>query len=266
MTLSHASLSRALVALLTAGLAGCASVPSEDRDPSDPFEGYNRAVFAFNDGLDRAILKPTAEVYSELPQPVRTGVGNFFSNLDDVRVAFNNVLQGKFHHAASDTSRVLFNSSFGLLGLIDVASPMGLAKNNEDFGQTLGWWGLPSGPYLQIPFLGPSTVRDAPARVVDAYTHPRNYSFRGGRHLRKHWETLFILDLIDTRAGLLSTEAALATMSEDRYAFLRDVWLQRREFLVRDGEPVNDERWLDELDELDELEALEAMEQGESGL
>ncbi len=266
MTLSHASLTRTFVALAIAGLAGCASVPSEDRDPSDPFERYNRAVFAFNDGLDRAILKPTAEAYSELPRPVRTGVGNFFSNLDDVRVAFNNVLQGKFHDAASDTSRVLFNTSFGLLGLIDVASPMGLAKNNEDFGQTLGAWGVPSGPYLQIPFWGPSTVRDAPALVVDFYTHPRNYSFSHGRQLRKHWQALFVLDVIDTRAGLLSTEAALATMSEDRYAVMRDVWLQRREFLVRDGEPVSDERWLDELDELDELEALEAMEREESGL
>lgn len=250
--------SRPLSALLLAGLAGCASIPTEDRHPSDPFERYNRAVFALNDGLDRAILKPTAEAYSQLPQPVRTGVGNFFSNFDDVRVAFNNVLQGKFHDAASDTSRVLFNTSFGIFGLIDVASPMGLAKNNEDFGQTLGWWGVPAGPYLQIPFWGPSTARDAPALAVDFYTNPRNYSLSAdGRELRDYWEVLFVLDVVDSRAGVLSTEEVLATLSEDRYVALRDLWLQRREFLVRDGEPVNDETWLDELDELEALEALE---------
>ncbi|MCA1790666.1 MAG: VacJ family lipoprotein [Thioalkalivibrio sp.] len=252
------TLSRLLAALLLAGLAGCASVPTEDRHPADPFERYNRSVFAFNDGLDRAILKPTAEAYSELPQPLRTGVGNFFSNLDDFRVAFNNVLQGKFHDAASDTSRILFNTSFGLFGLIDVASPMGLAKNNEDFGQTLGRWGVPAGPYVQIPFWGPSTARDAPALAVDFYTHPRNYSFSaGGRELRDYWGALLVLDVVHSRAGLLSTEAVLASLSEDRYVALRDLWLQRREFLVRDGEPANDEAWLDDLDELEALEALE---------
>ena len=251
---------RLLVAIAVSTFVGCATVPSEDRHPSDPFERYNRAVFTFNDGLDRAILKPTAEAYSELPQPVRTGVGNFFSNFDDVRVALNNVLQGKFHNAASDVSRVMFNTSFGLLGLIDVASPMGLAKNNEDFGQTLGYWGMPAGPYLQIPFLGPSTARDAPALVVDFYTNPRNYTIGGQRELRDYWVPLALLDIVDTRAGLLSTEAALAALSDDRYVALRDLWLQRRDFLVRDGEAAGDDEWLDELDELEALEALEREE------
>jgi phospholipid-binding lipoprotein MlaA len=245
--------------LVLAALAGCATVPAEDRHPSDPFEGFNRAVFAFNDGLDRAILKPTAEAYAELPQPVRTGVGNFFSNLDDVTVLINNLLQGKFEDAASDTSRILFNTSFGVFGLIDVASPMGLAKNNEDFGQTLGTWGVPAGPYLQIPFLGPSTGRDAPARVVDFYTNPRNYVFRD--HTELGWG-LFVLDTVHMRAGLLSTEAVLAALSEDRYVALRDAWLQRREFLVRDGAPADDDAWLDDLDDLDALEALERDEAG----
>ncbi|AGA34296.1 VacJ-like lipoprotein precursor [Thioalkalivibrio nitratireducens DSM 14787] len=243
--------------LLLSVVAGCASVPAEDRHPSDPFERYNRAVFAFNDGLDRAVLKPAAEAYQELPQPVRTGVGNFFSNLDDVVVLFNNVLQAKFHNAASDVSRLMFNTTFGVFGLFDVASPMGLAKNNEDFGQTLGYWGVPAGPYLQVPFLGPSTVRDAPARVVDVYTHPGRLVYSD------HPDTvlaLAALDLVHVRAGLLSTEDVLATISDDRYVALRDFWLQRREFLVRDGEMANDDAWLDELDALEELEALEAME------
>lgn len=246
----------ALVVLLAA-VSGCASIPAEDRHPADPFERYNRAVFAFNDGLDRAILKPTAEVYSELPQPVRTGVGNFFSNLDDFRVAFNNVLQGKFHNAASDTARILFNSTFGIFGLIDVASPMGLPKHNEDFGQTLGVWGVPSGPYLQLPFLGPSSARDAPALAVDFYTNPRNYTIGDQRELRDNFWVLLVLDVVHMRAGLLATEDLLAAYSDDRYVAVRDLWLQRREFLVRDGEAVDDEIWLDELDELEALEALE---------
>jgi len=248
---------RVLLVLLVAALAGCASVPSEDRHPADPFERYNRAVFAFNDGLDRAILKPTAEVYAEFPQPVRTGVGNFFSNLDDFRVAFNNLLQGKFHNAASDTARIMFNSTFGIFGLIDVASPMGLPKHNEDFGQTLGVWGMPAGPYLQIPFLGPSTARDGPAMVVDFYTNPRNYTLGDQRALRDNFWALLALDVVQTRAGFLATEDLLAAYSDDRYVAVRDLWLQRREFLVRDGEVVDDDTWLDELDELEALEALE---------
>jgi phospholipid-binding lipoprotein MlaA len=252
-----------ILVLLFVALSGCAAVPSEDRHPADPFERYNRAVFAFNDSLDRAILKPTAEVYAELPQPVRTGVGNFFSNLDDLRVAFNNVLQGKFHNAASDTTRVMFNSTFGIFGLIDVASPMGLPKHNEDFGQTLGVWGVPSGPYLQIPFLGPSTVRDGPAIVVDFYTNPRNYTLGDERALRDNFLALLVLDVVQIRAGILGTEDLLAAYSDDRYVAVRDLWLQRREFLVRDGEVVDDDAWLDELEELEELDGLEALERGE---
>jgi phospholipid-binding lipoprotein MlaA len=240
--------------LILTALAGCATVPSEDRHPSDPFERYNRTVFAFNDALDRAVLKPAAEVYQEFPSPVRTGVGNFLSNLDDVRVLLNNLLQGKFHAAASDTSRILFNTSFGVFGLIDVAGHFGLAKNNEDFGQTLGHWGVPAGPYLQIPFLGPSTVRDAPARIVDIYTHPALYIWDGQSEVL--W-SLAAVDAVHTRAGLLRTEDLLATLSDDRYIAIRDAWLQRRAFLVRDGEAATDDPWLDELDALDELEALE---------
>lgn len=237
-------------------LSGCASIPPENRHPQDPFEPINRAVFEFNEAFDRTLLKPVAEAYSELPRPVRTGVGNFFSNLGDVIVMVNNALQGKFHAAASDLSRVMFNTSFGVFGLIDVATPMGLPKHHEDFGQTLGVWGVPAGPYLQVPFFGPSTLRDGPAFVVDVYAHPGTYIWRG-QH-RTYW-SLFGLNMVRLRAGLLGTEELLDTISEDRYVALRQFWLQRREFLVRDG-ISDDSVWLDELDLLDELDALDELD------
>jgi phospholipid-binding lipoprotein MlaA len=131
---------------------------------------------------------------------------------------------------------------------------MGLPKHNEDFGQTLGVWGVPAGPYLQLPFLGPSTARDAPALAVDFYTNPRNYSLGDQRELRDNVWLLLALDVVHIRAGLLATEDLLAAYSDDRYVAVRDLWLQRREFLVRDGEGVDDATWLDELDELEALE------------
>ncbi len=242
---------------LLLGLAGCASVPSEDRHPDDPWESYNRAMFAFNQEVDQAILRPTAVQYRRLPDPVQTGVGNFFSNLNDVTVLFNNLLQGKLHAAASDTSRLMFNTTFGLAGLIDVASPMGLDKNNEDFGQTLGAWGVPSGPYLQLPLLGPSTARDAPARLVDSQTDPRNV--RSVRRDRTPlWVGLVVVDVVDMRAGLIDTEAMIDQLSDDPYIAMRRAYLQRRDFLT--GGAQADEQ-AEEM--LDELEALEAMEAGE---
>lgn len=245
------------VMLFSLGLiSGCAGIPKEERHPDDPFENFNRAVFVFNDGLDRSILKPTARIYRELPDPVQTGAGNFFSNLDDVRVALNNLLQAKPDQALSDVMRVVINSTLGLAGLIDLATPMGLERHNEDFGQTLGYWGVPSGPYLQLPFLGPSTVRDAPSRIVDRQTHPFSYGL-----LEAHDQTrtgLTILNVVDTRARLIDVEESIVGISEDRYIVLRDAWLQRREFLVRDGKSeYQDAFWLDELDMLDALEAIE---------
>ena len=247
-------------ALTVALLAGCATVPSEDRHPDDPWEAFNRPVFEFNDDLDRTFLRPAAVQYQRLPSMVRTGVGNFFSNLDDVTVLFNNLLQGNLEGAANDTGRLLFNTTFGLFGLIDVASHMDLPKNNADFGQTLGVWGVSSGPYLQIPFLGPSTARDAPARLVDSQTNPVNHpAIRNDRS--GLWYSMMATSVVDTRAGLIAVEPMLEQISDDRYIALRQAYLQRREFLIHGG--TADEAadaMLDELRELEELEALEAME------
>ncbi|MGM0553238.1 MAG: MlaA family lipoprotein [Pseudomonadota bacterium] len=252
-----------LAALILFGLGGCATVPSEDRDPADPWEAYNRAVFQFNDDFDRALLRPAAVQYQRLPRPVQTGVGNFFSNLNDVVVLSNNLLQGNLENAASDTGRLIFNTSFGLLGLIDVASPMGLDKNNEDFGQTLGVWGVPSGPYLQLPFLGPSTARDAPARLVDARVNPLGHStLRDDR--TPLWAGLVALEVVDMRAGLISTERMLEQLSDDRYIAMREGYLQRRAFLVHGGTPDAEvDAMLDELEALDDLDALEEEEPGD---
>ncbi len=250
-----------LLALMFLGLAGCATVPSEDRHPDDPWESYNRAVFEINQDFDESLLRPAAVQYQRLPQPVQTGVGNFFSNLNDFTVLFNNLLQGNLENAASDTGRIMFNSTFGLFGLIDVASPMGLDKNNEDFGQTLGAWGVARGPYLQLPFLGPSTARDAPARLVDGYTSPLYHTNLRDDHTG-WWIGLIALDVVDMRAGLIPTERMLAQLSDDPYIAMRQGYLQRRDFLVRGGRPDGEADAM--LDELDELEAMEAMEAEES--
>ncbi|WP_038039514.1 MULTISPECIES: VacJ family lipoprotein [unclassified Thioalkalivibrio] len=247
-----------LLALTFLGLAGCATVPSEDRHPDDPWESYNRAVFEINQDFDESLLRPAAVQYQRLPQPVQTGVGNFFSNLNDFTVLFNNLLQGNLENAASDTGRIMFNSTFGLFGLIDVASPMGLDKNNEDFGQTLGAWGVPRGPYFQIPLLGPSTARDAPARLVDWYSNPISYHTNLRDDHTGWWVGLIALEVVDMRAGLISTERMLDQLSDDPYIAMRQGYLQRRDFLVRGGMPDDEADAM--LDELDELEALEAME------
>lgn len=233
-------------------LGGCASVPAESVHPRDPWEGYNRAMFQFNDAVDRAVLKPVAQGYEQaLPQPVRNSVGNFFSNLNDVVVLLNNLLQAKPHDAAADLTRLIMNSTWGVFGLFDVATPMGLAKNNEDFGQTLGAWGVASGPYLVLPLLGPSTLRDAPARVVDNLSSPLyHYDETAQRN------ALAGVKLVDMRAGFLPTERALESMVTDRYVALRDAYLQRRDFLVRDG--AVDTQGSEAM--LEELEALEALD------
>lgn len=225
----RASLAAAFGALL---LAGCASTPGMGSDPRDPFESYNRSMFAFNDALDRNVVKPVATTYADyLPEFVRIGVNNFFGNLGDVWTAVNNYLQLKPVPATQDVARVIFNTTFGLAGLIDFATPMGLPKHEEDFGQTLAVWGVKSGPYLVLPFFGASTVRDGLAKPVDLYADPLNQfdseAFRnGGRVLR----------VVDTRAELLGASTLLEDVALDRYQFLRDAYLQRREWRIRDGE------------------------------
>jgi phospholipid-binding lipoprotein MlaA len=211
-------------------LSGCATVPSGKPDPRDPWEGFNRASYKFNDALDRAIAKPAAKGYKKVtPRVVRTGVSNFISNLGTITTVVNDVLQGKMKQAGQDSGRFLLNSTLGLAGLFDPASAAGLERNSEDFGQTLGKWGVKSGPYLMLPILGPSTVRDTVGRIPDQFTYPVNYL--------EDDSTRYIIrgvDFLDLRAGLLDLDAQIEK-SYDKYAFIRNAWLQRREYQVTDG-------------------------------
>ena len=222
---------KVVLAILALALAGCATVPSGKPDPRDPWEGFNRASYKFNDTLDRAVAKPVAKGYKKVtPRFVRTGVSNFFSNLDTVPTILNDVLQGKIKQAGHDSGRFLLNSTVGLGGLFDPASAAGMERNDEDFGQTLGKWGVKSGPYLMLPILGPSTVRDAVAKPVDSYSSPLNYL--------EDDSTRYILrgvEFLDLRADLLTLDDQIER-SYDKYAFIRNAWLQRREFLVSDGQ------------------------------
>ena len=223
-----------LVALLVALtlLGGCASTGN----PRDPFEPLNRGIYHFNDGVDTVLLKPAAEVYrGVLPQFVRTGVSNFYSNINDVIVALNNLLQGKFLNAASDVGRIAVNTTVGVLGVFDAATHVGLEKHDEDFGQTLGYWGIGPGPYLVIPLLGPSSVRDAIGRVVDFFTDPVTY-VNPTRDRNMLWGVRFV----NRRSELLETSKILETAALDPYEFLRDAYLQRRRNLVYDGSPPPD--------------------------
>lgn len=225
----RAMLAAVLGALL---LVGCASTSGIGSDPRDPFERYNRGMFEFNDALDRTIIKPLASRYIEyLPDFVRTGVNNFFGNLGDVWTAVNNYLQAKPVHGTQDVARVIFNTTFGLAGLIDFATPMGLPKHEEDFGQTLAVWGVQSGPYLVLPIFGSSTVRDGLAKPVDIYADPLNQF--GGEPFRNGAR---VLRVVDTRAELLGATSLLEDVAFDRYQFLRDAYLQRRQWRIRDGE------------------------------
>lgn len=214
------------IVLLAFALGGCASVPA---NPDDPLERYNRAMFAFNDGLDRVVLRPTAQVYETVtPRLVRTGVGNVLGNVEDVWIGFNNILQGKVGDGFSDWMRFMVNSTFGIVGILDVASEMGLTKHDEDFGQTLAVWGVGEGPHVVLPFFGSRTTRDAFALPIDlsadiSINHvPTRNTVRG-------------LRVINTRASLLGFDKTLDE-AIDRYAFMRDFHLQQRRYQVRDGD------------------------------
>jgi len=225
---------RPLLSILLLGLflQGCATVEGPT-DPEDPFESFNRAMYSFNTTVDKAILKPAAEGYNAvLPDPVNKGISNFFSNLNDVVVIFNDLLQLKLEQGVHDTARVFFNTTLGLLGFFDVASAMDLPKHNEDLGQSLGYWGIDTGPYLVLPLLGPSNIRDTAGLIGDAYVDPMNDinpdDTRTG---------LILLNVVDTRAGLLSASKVLQEAALDEYLFTRDAYLQRRQNLVYDGNP-----------------------------
>ena len=231
------------IALLMSGCASTQYVESE----RDPWQGFNRTMYGFNDGLDRAILKPAAQGYKAIaPDFVETSVRNFFENLDDVSVAVNNLLQGKVSNSFSDVGRVLINSTFGIFGLFDVASSFGLTKHEEDFGQTLAVWGMDSGPYIVWPIFGPSTLRDSPSLVVDrVLLNPLTYVEI------KTIERVGIiaLDAVSVRAELLSLEETVDEISTDRYTFIREAYLDRREFLISDGVAAGNDDLYDELDD-----------------
>jgi phospholipid-binding lipoprotein MlaA len=218
--------------LLAAGisllLAGCATA----QNPRDPFEKFNRAMFTFNDTVDRYALKPAATAYKEhTPSFLQTGINNFFGNLADLWSAANNLLQGKGQDGMNDLTRVGLNSTFGLLGVLDIASEAGIRKHNEDLGQTLGYWGVPSGPYVMLPLLGPSTLRDTAALPADLWGDPWSHKFPVG------WRNTGIaVRAVDQRAVVLDASNLLEEAALDRYEFIRDGYLQRRESRVYDDD------------------------------
>lgn len=220
-----------VLAAITAGLVGgCATTSGDVRDPA---EGFNRAVFAFNEGLDTAVIKPVAKGYEAvLPTLARTGVSNFLGNISDLFIAVNNLLQGKPADAVGDAARFVFNSTFGIFGIFDIASDMGLEKHDEDFGQTLGRWGMDTGAYLVLPVFGPRDVRDAAGLVLDLAVDPvGNLDHIPTRN------SLSALRLINERAALLPADKIIEEAALDKYSYLRDAYLQRRRSLVYDGRP-----------------------------
>lgn len=213
-------------------LSGCATT-SGAPSAQDPWEGFNRSIFSFNEGLDKAVIKPVAQGYDAVaPDPVKTGVSNFFSNIGDVFIAVNNLLQGKVGDAASDAGRVLVNTTIGIVGLIDWASDMGLEKHEEDFGQTFGRWGIGSGPYVVLPFFGPRTLRDTVGLAADLNTDPV-----AKMHAVPERNTLLTTRVVDQRADLLPADAVIEGAALDKYSYIRDAYLQRRSRLIHDGKP-----------------------------
>ncbi|QKZ04121.1 MlaA family lipoprotein [Pseudomonas eucalypticola] len=213
--------------------AGVVLAPGVQAADEDPWEGVNRVIFRFNDTVDTYAFKPIAQGYQFItPQFMQDGVHNFFQNIGDVGNLANDVLQVKPREAGVDTARLLLNTTLGVVGFVDVGTRMGLQRNDEDFGLTLGKWGVPSGPYVMIPLLGPSTVRDGLAKYPDSFTQP--YRYMDDMSLRN---SLFALNMVDTRAQLLSAEKMI---NGDKYTFIRNAYLQMREFKVKEGHVVDD--------------------------
>jgi phospholipid-binding lipoprotein MlaA len=208
--------------------SGCAATPAGN--PADPLENINRVTFRVNDALDRAIAIPVARGYNAVvPGPVRTAVANFFSNIGDVSVMLNNFAQGRGVDGFSDLMRVLMNSSFGLAGLNDIATPAGLPRHDQDFGLTLGHWGIPTGPYLVLPLFGPSTFRDTVGFVVDLNVSPTQCLATDERN------TLFGVNFVSTRARYLGATNLLSAAALDKYLFVRDAYLGRRRYQLNGG-------------------------------
>jgi phospholipid-binding lipoprotein MlaA len=220
----HALLAAALL------LSACASTPGR---PYDPFEASNRVMYAINDPLDKYIAKPIAQAWVDyVPSFIRTGASNYFNNIDDLFSGINGLLQGKLDKAGDDFGRVMINTGFGFLGLIDIASEAGIPRGNEDFGQTFGYWGIPQGPYLFIPLWGPSTVRDGTGSILRYwYTPTQLIPDVAVRNV------IYGIGAIDARAQALGATSLLEQASIDPYTFVRRSYLQRREYLVYDGKP-----------------------------
>jgi phospholipid-binding lipoprotein MlaA len=246
-------------ALIVAGvLGGCASAPTQ-KTPGDPLERVNRSVYRFNDTVDKAVARPAAKAYHDyVPAFMRSGISNAIDNLSYTTVIVNQLLQGKWGPAMNDTGRFLLNSTLGLGGLLDPASAAGLDRNDEDFGQTFGKWGVPTGPYLVVPILGPSTLRDAPLIYFEGYTDLRGYL--------GDWETKWALvgvGALDARSELLSVDQVL-TRAYDPYVFMRDAYLQRREYQVRDGDVPEEELQDESLEDEPPMEDEAAEEPAEA--
>jgi len=228
---------------VTAGLAaallsGCATGPNAN--PKDPLEPLNRGIYSFNEGLDRAIVKPVATAYQDVaPSPVRTGVNNFFGNLGDIWSALNALLQARPREAAENFMRFNVNTFFGLGGLLDIASEAGIPRTKADFGQTMARWGVPSGPYLVLPFFGPSSVRDSVGMVVDNKGDPVTQ----GHESVATRNSLYTLRVVDTRAQLLPAEKIIDQAALDKYSFIRDAYLQRRQNPVAEPSTDKEERY-----------------------
>ena len=226
-------------------LGGCAT-SGQQVDPTDPLEGFNRGVYGFNNGLDRALIGPIASAYVAVtPEPVRIGVTNFFVNAAYPGVVLNDLLQGKFGQAVEDTGHFLVNSTLGIFGLIDLATPLGMDRHKEDFGQSLGVWGAGEGAYLNLPVLGPNSMRDAPGIVVGAYTDVIFYVAESS----VLWP-LLVLKAVDTRARLDAAIKLRERSAIDPYVFTREAYRQHRTHLIYDGNPP-----LEDFDELEEQSA-----------
>jgi len=221
--------------VLNLGLTGCAALPNGKADPRDRFERFNRSIYKFNTALDHAILRPTARAYVKvLPRPVRTSINNFTTNLAYPTTVANDFFQGKVADGVTDAARIVVNTLLGLGGLFDPASHMGLDRHTQDFGLTLGHWGVPSGPYLMLPFFGPSTVRDTAGLVPD---YALTYEIVSRNLITNNWVSggLFVVAQIDRRSQLLDTDKILDS-TYDPYAFLRSAYLQRRDYLIHGDE------------------------------
>lgn len=224
------------LALLALGLGACATLedPHATRQPTDPWESWNRKVFGFNESLDRHVLKPVATAYSEIvPGPVRQAASNFFGNVSDAWSAVNLLLQGRFKPGAEQTMRFAINSTFGIVGLIDIATPAGIERRREDLGKTFGRWGFGDGPYIVWPLLGPSSVRDSIALPLDRRVSPALFFSDS----QTKW-ALYSLQIIDERANLLRAGELLDDMALDKYSFIREAYLQRRGNSEEDNEDL----------------------------